>query len=67
MKADVKQIDGKQYIVISSEQAVGPWGIIATSEEFHPSAAERVARQILDKVKEARDIERRQVKRFWDT
>jgi len=65
MKAECKQIDGKQYIVLSTETAIGPWGIVPMSEEFHPSAAERFAREILDKVKEARDTERRQVKPFW--
>jgi len=51
--------------VLSTETAIGPWGIVPMSEEFHPSAAERFAREILDKVKEARDTERRQVKPFW--
>ena len=66
MKADTKSIGGKYYIVISSEIACGPWGNIPITEEFHPSAAERFARHILDKVKEARNAERRQVKRFFD-
>jgi len=65
MRADCKKIDGKQYIILSSETAIGPWGVVPTSEEFHPSAAERFAREILAKVKEARDAERRQVKPFW--
>ena len=57
MTAILREIDGKNFVVVS---------IDASQSVFHPSAAERFAKEILEAVKQARDADRRQVKRFFD-
>ncbi len=66
METRIRDYSGKYYVVISTDQACGPWGNIPVEKEFHPSAAERFAKEILARVKQCRDAERMQVKRFWD-